>query len=95
VLCDSEFLASLGTIRASREAALRVRQEVASATRIPADRIRAEDKIQDLETVGRPIHFSVLDCFTDLLSVEDPRDESRLITVRDSVTEFGPQMKKS
>lgn len=92
VLDDAQFLAMIGDIQASREAVLRVREEIGRATKIPANLIAANDEIQELETVGRPTHFSVIDYFTDVLA-EAPKDEYSLITVRDYVVEFVPQLK--
>jgi hypothetical protein len=92
-LDDTQFLASLGAVPASREASLRVRQEIARATRIPADLIAADDQVRELEAVGHPTHFSVLDYFTDLL-VKGAKDEYSLVTVRDFVIEFASQMKE-
>lgn len=83
----------MGEVPASRESVLRVRQEIAYATKLPPNLIAADDQIGTLERVGQPTHFSVLDYFTDLLPVEDPKDESALITVRDFVSEFAPQLK--
>ena len=90
---DDQFLAEVADIRASREAVLRVREEIAHATQLPTGLITAKDRIEVLERVGRPTHSSVLDYFTDLLPVDDPKDESRLVTVRDFVIEFAKQLK--
>jgi len=91
---DTQFVTALGTVNASKESVLRVRQEIARATKIPAEWISANDQIQELERVGRTTHSSVLDYFTDLLFVGDPKDESALITVRDFVIRFAPQLKE-
>ena len=82
----------LGDVPASREAVLRVREEIGRATKIRANLIAADDEIHELETVGRPTHSSVIDYFTDLL-VEASDDEYSLTTVRDYVVEFAPQRK--
>jgi len=90
---DTQFVTEAGAVSASKQSVLRVRQEIARATKIPAGLISADDQIQELERVGRTTHSSVLDYFTDLLFVDDPKDESALITVRDFVIEFAPQLK--
>jgi len=90
---DTQFVTAIGKVSASKESVLRVRQEIARATKIPAELISANDQIQELERVGRTAHSSVLEYFTDLLFVDDPEDESALITVRDFVIEFAPQLK--
>jgi len=90
---DTQFVTAIGKVSASKESVLRVRQEIARATMIPAELISANDQIQELERVGRTAHSSVLEYFTDLLFVDDPEDESALITVRDFVIEFAPQLK--
>lgn len=92
-LDDDKFVESLGNVSVSQHAAIRVRKAVADATRIPTNLIAGADKIQDMEMVGHLVHSSVLDYFTDLLAVDDPKDESALVTVRDFVVEFGPQLK--
>jgi len=90
---DTQFVTEAGAVSASKQSVLRVRQEIARATKIPAELISANDQIQELERVGRTAHSSVLEYFTDLLFVDDPEDESALITVRDFVIEFAPQLK--
>ena len=71
-----------------------MRLEIARATRLPAELIAANDRIVELERVGRPTHSSVIDYFTDLLLVDDPRNEYALVTVRDYVVGFAPQLKQ-
>jgi antitoxin component of RelBE/YafQ-DinJ toxin-antitoxin module len=90
---DDEFYASLAPVSLNRDEAVRVRLEVARATRIPVDLISASDTISELETVGNCSHASILDYFADLLPVEKPKNESVLVTVRDLVIEFGPQFR--
>ncbi len=92
---DDQFYASLGAVPVSREAAIKVRSEVGNATRMPADLIAANDRIRELEAVGEGSHPEIIDYFADLLFVEEPAKESILVTVRDLVNEFGPQLDKS
>jgi hypothetical protein len=89
---NDEFYASLGPVPISRDAAIRVRSEVGHATRMPADLIAASDSIRELEAVGDGSHPEIIDYFTDLLFVEEPRKESILVNVRDLVIEFGSQL---
>lgn len=89
---DDEFLTSLGQFSFRQDAAVRVRTSISHATRIPADLISANDKIHELEVVGNLLHSSILDYFTDVLPVKKPKNESDLLTVRDFVIEFGPQL---
>jgi hypothetical protein len=94
-ISNDEFYALLGPVPISREAAIRVRLEVGHATRMPADLIAANDSIRELEAVGKGSHPEIIDYFADLLFVEEPAKESIIVTVRDLVTEFGPQLDKS
>jgi hypothetical protein len=91
---NDEFYSSLGPISISRDAAIKVRLEVGHATQMPEDLIAASDSIRDLEAVGDGSHPTIIDYFTDLLFVEEPRKESVLVNVRDLVIEFGSQLDK-
>jgi hypothetical protein len=84
-----------GPVPISRDAAIRVRSEVGHATKVPPDLIAASDGIRELEAVGQGSHPEIIDYFTDLLFVEEPAKESILVTVRDLVIEFGPQLDRS
>jgi hypothetical protein len=90
---DDEFVVSVGSVYVPRDAVIRVRQEIARATRLPVNLISANDPIRELEMVSNGSHREILDYFTDLLPVEYPKDELALITVRDYVIEFGPQLR--
>jgi len=94
-ISNDEFCASLGPVPISRDAAIRVRSEVGNAIKIPADLLAASDHIQELEAIGDGSHPEIIDHFTDLLFVEEPRKESVLVNVRDLVIEFGSQLDKS
>jgi hypothetical protein len=94
-ISNDEFCASLGPVPVSRDAAVRVRSEVGHATKVPPDLIAASDGIRELEAVGQGSHPEIIDYFTDLLFVEEPAKESILVTVRDLVIEFGPQLDRS
>lgn len=76
----------------SRDAAIKVRSVVGDAVRIQAELISASDNVLELERAGRCSHGSMVDYFTDLLWVEEPKVESDLVTVRDLVIEFGPRL---
>ncbi len=91
---NDEFYASLGPISISRDAAIKVRLEVGHATKMPADLIAASDSIRELEALGDGSHPTIIDYFTDLFFVEEPRKESVLVNVRDLVIEFGSQLDK-
>jgi len=90
---DDEFFASLGPISLNRDEAIRVRLEISRATKIPASLISVTGLIRELEKFGDLWHSSILNYFTDLLCVEDPKNEEGLVTVRDFVIEFGSQLK--
>jgi len=92
---DDQFYVSLGPIPISHEAAIRVRSGVGNAIKMPADLITASDIIQELEGIGDGSHPTIIDYFTDLLFVEEPKNEAILVTVRDLVIEFGPQLDES
>jgi hypothetical protein len=89
---DDQFYALLGSVPVSRGAAVRLRLEVGHATRLPADLIGPSDPVRELEAVGEGSHPAIIDHFTDLLFVKEPKNESDLLTVRDLVIEFGPQL---
>lgn len=90
---NDEFVASVGSVSVPRDAVIRVRQEIARATRLPVNLISANDPIRELEMVSNGSHPEILDYFTDLLPVAQPKDESALVAVRDFVIEFGPQLR--
>ena len=92
---DDQFYASLGPVPISHDAAIKVRSGVGFAIRMPADLIAASDSIRELEAVGDGSHPTIIDYFTDLLFVEQPSKDSILVTVRDLVIEFGPQLENS
>ena len=92
---NDEFYASLGPVPISRDAAIKVRSGVGYAIRMPVNLIAASDSIQELEAVSDGSHPTIVDYFTDLLFVEEPSKESILVTVRDLVIEFGPQLENS
>ncbi len=94
-ISNDEFYASLGPVPISRDAAIRVRSEVGHSTRTPADLIAARDSIRELEAVSDGSHPEIIDYFTDLLFVEEPRNESILVNVRDLVIEFGSPLDKA
>ncbi|HTA24863.1 MAG TPA: hypothetical protein VK763_15120 [Terriglobales bacterium] len=89
---DDEFVASVGSVSVPRDAVIRVRQEIARATRLPVNLISASAPIRELEMVSNGSHREILDYFTDLLPVAPPKDDSALMTVQDFVIEFGPQL---
>jgi hypothetical protein len=94
-ISNDEFYASLGPVPISRDAATKVRSGVGHATRMPADLIAARDSIGELEAVSDGSHPEIIDYFTDLMFVEEPRNESILVNVRDLVIEFGSQLDKA
>jgi hypothetical protein len=47
----------------------------------------------NLIRIGDSSHPSTADYFEDMWSIVSPTDDSRLLTVRDFVIEFGPKMK--
>jgi hypothetical protein len=92
---DDQFYASLGPVPISHDAAIKVRSGVGYAIEMSADLLAASDSIRQLEEVGDGSHPTVIDYFTDLLFVEQPSKESILVTVRDLVIEFEPQLENS
>jgi hypothetical protein len=94
-ITDDQFYVSLGPVPISRDAAIRVRSDVGHATKIPADVIAASDNIRELEAAGDGSHPTIIDYFTDLLFVKEPKDDAILVTMRDFVIEFGPQLDES
>ncbi len=95
VIPDDQFYTSLGPIAISREGAIRVRSEVGHATKMQANLIAASDNIRELERAGDGPHSTIIDYFTDLLFVDEPKNDAILVTVRDLVIEFGPQLDES
>jgi hypothetical protein len=91
---DDQFYASLGPVPIAHDAAIKVRTGIGNAIRMPEDLIAASDSIRELEVVGKGSHPEIIDYFTDLLFVEEPAKESILVTVRDLVIEFEPQLGK-
>jgi hypothetical protein len=49
---DDEFVASVGSVSVPRDAVIRVRQEIARATRLPVNLISASDPIRELEMLA-------------------------------------------
>jgi hypothetical protein len=82
VITDDQFYASLGRTMISRDAAIRVRSVVGDAVKLRAELISASDNVLELERAGRCTHGSIVDYFTDLLWVEEPKVESDLVTVQ-------------
>lgn len=91
-LSDEAFCIALDRPGTSREAAISVREMVSDAVRIPKELIGPNDPIRELEKVGQPSHPSTIDYFEDMRPAASPRNESPLVTVRDFVIEFGPEM---
>jgi hypothetical protein len=92
-LSDEAFCIALNLPAIRRDAAISVREMVSDAVRIPKELIGPNDTICELEKVGDPSHPSAVDYFEDMWSVASPKNEAALVTVRDFVIEFGPQMK--
>ena len=53
---------------------------------------RGVGRNRELEAVGDGSHPEIIDYFTDLSFVEEPRNESILVNMRDLVIEFGSQL---
>jgi hypothetical protein len=90
---DDAFYIALNLPSITKDAAISVRATVGDAVRIPKELISPNDSVGELEKIGDPSHPSTADYFEDMWSVVSPKDDSRLLTVRDFVIEFGPKMK--
>jgi hypothetical protein len=90
---DDAFYIALNLPSITKDAAISVRATVGDAVRIPKELISPNDTVGELEKIGDPSHPSTADYFEDMWSLVSPKDDSRLLTVRDFVIEFGPKMK--
>lgn len=82
-LTDDAFFIALNSSSITRDAAISVRAMVSDAVRIPRELIAPNDIVSELERVGDPSHPSTVSYFEDMWSVISPKDDSRLLTVRE------------
>jgi hypothetical protein len=93
-LDDDAFYAALELPSINKEHAITVRATISDAVQIPKELIAPSDRVAELEKVGEPSHPTTIDFLEDVLSVTNGGTESALMTVRDFVIEFAPQLKQ-
>jgi hypothetical protein len=93
-LGDDAFYAALDLPSISKKHAVLVRATISDAVQIPKELIAPSDRVAELEKVGDPSHPTTIDFLEDVLRVTDGETGSTLMTVRDFVIEFAPQLKQ-